>query len=138
MPRIRYEFNPAECEFSAIRAQGAGGQNVNKVASAVQLRFPIHSSTLPPELKDRLIQWPDQRITQDGVIIIKGQEHRTQEQNRQDTLERLKELLEQVAYIPRTRKQTKPTRASREKRLNEKTQRSQIKQSRGKFLGEKS
>lgn len=138
MPHIRYQFNPAECEFSAIRAQGAGGQNVNKVASAVQLRFAIQASTLPPELKERLMQWPDQRITQDGVVIIKGQEHRTQEQNRQDTLERLQELIQQAAFIPRTRKKTKPTRASREKRLNEKTQRSQTKQSRGKYFGEKS
>ena len=138
MPHIRYQFNPAECEFSAIRSQGAGGQNVNKVASAVQLRFAITASTLPHEPKERLMQWPDQRITQDGVVIIKGQEHRTQEQNRQDTLERLQELIQQAAFIPRTRKKTKPTRASREKRLNEKTQRSQTKQSRGKYFGEKS
>jgi ribosome-associated protein len=111
------EIDPSEVEFSAIRAQGAGGQNVNKVASAIHLRFDIRASSLPEALKERLLRLQDQRITADGVIIIKAQNHRSQEKNREEALRRLQEMVASVAAPPKLRRPTRPTLRSRERRL---------------------
>jgi ribosome-associated protein len=117
MPSIPFQLNHDEIEFTSIRSQGTGGQNVNKVASAIHLRFDIQHSSLPAELKTRLLILSDQRITAEGEIVIKAQEHRTQEKNRAEALKRLEDLLRQVAFTPKKRKETKPTRASKERRL---------------------
>jgi ribosome-associated protein len=121
-----------ELEMSAIRSQGAGGQNVNKVATAIHLRFDIGASSLPDRYKERLLQLSDQRITKDGVIVIKAQEHRSQEQNREEALQRLQELIKGAIAIPKPRKPSKPTRSSQRRRLDSKSKRSQIKSMRGK------
>ena len=130
--RIPFTLVPAEVDISAIRAQGAGGQNVNKVSSAVHLRFDVPASSLPEELKARLLALADSRLSSDGVIVIKAQQHRSQDQNRADAIERLQELLEAAADVPRTRRPTKPTRASRERRLEDKAVRGEVKAGRGK------
>ncbi len=120
-----------ELDFSAIRASGPGGQNVNKVSSAVHLRFDIQRSTLPPVIKERLLKLSDQRITSEGVVVIKAQESRSQEQNRADAVRRLVDLVQSVAHTPKARRATKPTYGSQQRRLEGKSQRSRIKSSRG-------
>ena len=124
-------LDPEEVSFTAVRAQGPGGQNVNKVSSAVHLRFDIPASSLPPEVKERLLARRDQRISQEGVVLIKAQRHRSQELNREDALRRLQALVDEAVPPPTVRRPTRPGRAARERRLSHKARRSEVKALRG-------
>jgi len=127
MPRIAYTLTEDEIDLQAIRAQGAGGQNVNKVSNAVHLRFDVRSSSLPDELKERLLARRDQRITDDGIIVIKAQTYRSLEKNRADALTRLRTVIDAAASIPLTRRPTRPTKSARRQRVDSKVQRGQVK-----------
>ena len=128
----KYPVDEREVEFSAIRAQGAGGQNVNKVSSAIHLRFDITASSLPDDVKERLFELNDSRITEAGVLVLKAQQHRTQDMNRGDAMARLQEVIDSVATPPKNRRATKPTYASKQRRLEGKSLRSGIKAGRSK------
>jgi ribosome-associated protein len=133
MATLRYLLDEREIALDAVRAQGAGGQNVNKVSNAVHLRFDVRASSLPDDLKTRLLAWPDQRISADGVVVIKAQAHRSLEKNRAEAIGRLRELIDAAAYIAPVRRATRPTLASQRRRVEGKQRRAQVKALRGKL-----
>jgi len=128
-PRIA----PHEVQWTAVRAQGAGGQNVNKVASAIHLRFDVHASSLPEDVRMRLLASGDRRITPDGVVVLKAQRHRTQERNLADAIARLQALVDAAAVAPKVRTPTRPTRAAKRRRVDDKVHRGRVKSARGKI-----
>ncbi len=130
---MKFSIPDNEIDVTAVRSAGAGGQNVNKVSSAIHLRFDVAASSLPVWLKGRLLGLKDNRLTRDGVLVIKAQQHRSQEMNRDEALQRLQALVDGAAHIPKARKATRPSRASKKKRLDGKIRRGRIKQLRGKF-----
>ena len=132
MTRVTVAINPLEVEFSAIRAQGPGGQNVNKVSCAVHVRFDIGASSLPPQVKERLLSMRDTRITGEGVVVLKAQQSRSLEQNKEDALRRLQALVDKAVAVPLVRRPTRPTRGSQLRRLDAKARSGQLKTLRGK------